>query len=71
MRRYVINPLSIAPLFVAGVASMGLPMSVAAFLSMNLGLGETASILVGIACAASLVGGLWLYAFHPVEVTTQ
>ena len=71
VHRYTISPLTILPLFLAGILSITSPVWVAYLLNSLFGIGEAASFFIGVASTGALVGGLWLYSFQPVEVTAS
>ncbi len=71
VRRYMVSPLTILPLFLAGILSVISPVWMAYLLNSQLGIGQATSFFIGVACTAFLVGGLWLYSFQPVEVTAM
>ena len=68
VHRYTTSPLTILPLFLAGILSVTSPAWVSYLLNSQFGLGEAASLFIGVASTGSLVGGLWFYSFQPVEV---
>ena len=71
MRRFSISPLSILPLFLAGVLAGTLVSAMAVFLNLVLGLGETASFLLGVVGIGWVIVALWLYSFQSIDITTQ